>query len=111
MLVGATTATFPVVEHSAVPVQTLQVQQRLCQTAVPRLVHPNHAVHTLTPPHYWPATWTTTPVTHDGTLRPSPHPDRRRPASGRAPTQKVQPSPLLGRMQGEVIRSGRLVDV
>ena len=27
------------------------------------------------------------------------------------PTQKVQPSPLLGRMQGEVIRSGRLVDV
>ena len=29
----------------------------------------------------------------------------------RAPTQKVQPSPLLGRMQGEVIRSGRLVDV
>jgi hypothetical protein len=28
-----------------------------------------------------------------------------------APTQKVQPSPLLGRMQGEVIRSGRLVDV
>src|SRR4051812_45809626 len=35
-----------------------------------------------TPPHYWPAPSTTAPGTPGDTLRPSPPPGRRRPASG-----------------------------
>lgn len=34
-------------EHPAVPVQTLQVEHRLRHSAVPRLLHPYHAVHAL----------------------------------------------------------------
>src|SRR5260370_1100465 len=47
VLVGATTTPLPLTEAATVPVQALQVQQALVHRLVTRLVHPQHAVHTL----------------------------------------------------------------
>src|SRR5512135_2075539 len=47
VFVGATTPTLPRAKRPTIPVQTLQVQQTLRHRPVSRLVHPQHAVHTL----------------------------------------------------------------
>jgi hypothetical protein len=36
---------FPLIEGTTIPVQTFQVQQRLRERSVPRLVHPDHTIH------------------------------------------------------------------
>ncbi len=47
VLIRATAAALPATEDSRIPVQPLQVQQPLIQRPMPRLVHPQHAVHPL----------------------------------------------------------------
>ena len=47
VLIRATAAPLPPAEHPRVPVQPLQIQQPLIQRPMPRLVHPQHAVHPL----------------------------------------------------------------
>ena len=47
VLIGAPAAAFPSAKRPCVPIQSLQVQRSLIQRPMPRLVHPQHAVHAL----------------------------------------------------------------